>query len=269
MNNLTLIFVVLISFNNVNAQFTNGQVFNYEIGDVLQTSYSSGNSYGAVHIDTIVNKVSSSSSITYTIKRTQYIPFSSPEYSVETLVVSGLSSLTAHFNYSSCLPVTDLNNTGNCNENIHRRESNGDTSCFEYPYWYSEIYEGLGGPYYYCLDASQTGSGSDWFSKKLTYYNTFKNGECGNYQFAGLNDLLEAQILIYPNPASNSLQVSTIFQNWDFQIESENGSVIFEGKSNQLIQDIDITNLQIGFYYLIIKNNDGRSVQKSFVKLSN
>lgn len=269
-----LLFIICVS--QANAQFTNSQVYNFEIGDVFQITFSAG--FPGPHpvlVDTIVNKTYSTGldSITYTINRLEYLApanVGAPatyNYTVETLIITNLSLQANHFTYSTCLPATDTILIGNCNENIERLHSNFDTSCFEPSTWYSDLYEGLGGPYYYRYDPTISGSSNDWFSKTLTYYNTSQNGECGTLiSFVGLNELFEINANVFPNPASDKLQVKTQFQQCHYKIISENGSLIKSGANQQHEFEIDIRLLQKGNYYIEIDGNNGYLIKKSFIK---
>lgn len=276
MKKIITFLCITICINQINAQLTNSQVFNFEIGDVFQIKYSAG--FPGPHpvlVDTITSKTYSTGldSITYTINRFEYIAsanIGAPatyNYSVETLVITNLNLPSNHFTYSTCLPATDTILSGNCNENIERLHSNFDTSCFEPSTWYSDLYEGLGGPYYYRYDPTISGSGNDWISKTLTYYNTSQNGECGTLiSFVGLNELFQSKVNVYPNPAFDKLLVNTQFQNCHYKIISVNGSLIKSDRNQNLDFEIDIRLLQKGNYYIEIEGNNGYLMKKSFIK---
>lgn len=269
-----LLFIICVS--QTNAQLTNSQVYNFEIGDVFQITFSAG--FPGPHpvvVDTIVNKTYSTGldSIIYTVNRLEYLApatFGAPatfNYSVETLIITNLSLHADHYTYSTCLPATDTMIIGNCNETIERLHSNFDTTCFEPSTWYSDLYEGLGGPYYYSYDPTISGSGNDWYSKTLSYYNTSQHGECGTLlSFVGLNELVEINVNVFPKPASDKLHVKTQFQQCRYKIISATGSLIKSGSNQEHEFEIDISLLQKGIYTIEIDGNNGYLIKKSFIK---
>jgi Secretion system C-terminal sorting domain len=163
------------------------------------------------------------------------------------------------------LPETDTLLIGNCNETIERLHSNYDLSCFEPSTWYSDLYEGLGGPYYYSYDP--TLPGNNWFSKTLTYYNTSQHSECGTLvSFVGLKEIVEIKVNVFPNPASDKLIVKTPFEQCHYKIISENGSLIKNGVNQEHEFEIDISLLQKGTYSIEIDGSNGYLIKKSFIK---
>jgi hypothetical protein len=190
------LFTILIAFTfqfNTSAQVTQGVIYNFEIGDVLQTKFTTTtNPPVRYELDTIVDKVVSGNSISYTIHR--YVKLDGPppypqiSNSVETLnIVATLPAEHVDW-FQSCLSPIDSIYVGNCGQNVYNRISDADTSCFEPPNWTSSLYEGLGGPYFYGNDPSNP----FWYvQKELIYSNTSQWGECGQYQswFVGVEEL--------------------------------------------------------------------------------
>lgn len=170
------------------AQLTNAEVYNFQIGDVLETKLSSPNNLGYI-LDTIVGKSTGVDSITYIINRIQVEVGPNPSgFAItDTLVITNLNSPPNHYYYFSCLPPIDDSLVGNCNERVDRRTSAFDTNCFEPPYWTSTLHEGLGGPYYVVYDPSNLVD----ISVELNYSNTALWGVCGNYYdpTIGINEL--------------------------------------------------------------------------------
>jgi hypothetical protein len=176
---------------------TNAEVYNFEIGDVHQTKlYGSAGPPFEYHLDTIVNKVVDVNSITYTIHRKTILngppPYPTISSSVETLVISNLTSSPSHFNYGSCIAPIDSSFIGNCGEGVDFRQSDLDSTCFEPPFWFSTLHEGLGGPYYDVYDFSNMVD----YQYELIYSNSSQWGECGNYQdfFVGIEELTETNV---------------------------------------------------------------------------
>ncbi len=192
MNTIYLLLLSIFLYPFISLGQTQGQVYNYEIGDVLETRFMT-NSLPPItyQLDTIVDKQVNGTIITYTIHRqTKYDgppPYPQYNFTTETLTISTTATATHAPMMSTCLPYINSTNTGNCGQTVWKRESNSDTNCFEPPIWISSLYEGLGGPYYYGNDASNPG----WFvQNELIYSNTAQWGECGNYYWiAGVEEL--------------------------------------------------------------------------------
>lgn len=175
---LTLILSWIAGYSH--SQLTNVEVYNFEIGDVLQTKRTSGYYPGyLIELDTIIDKVEGAGIITYAIKRHSLYngPSPSASSSVETLVVNNLNSPPGHYSYNSCLTPIDSSYTGACGQGIDKRKSNWDTSCFEPPMWTSTLHEGLGGPYYHIIDYTVFLD----LKYELIYSNTAQWGSCGSY----------------------------------------------------------------------------------------
>ena len=178
----TLLILLFIASFQLHAQMTNAEVYNYEIGDVHQTKlYGNAGPPIEYHLDSIVNKVLGLDSITYTIHRKTFLdgppPYPTLSSSVETLVITNLTSYPNHFVYGSCLPYLDDSITGNCGEGVDFRQSAMDSTCFEPPIWFSTLHEGLGGPYYDVYDFSNSVD----YQYELIYSNSAQYGKCGNY----------------------------------------------------------------------------------------
>jgi hypothetical protein len=207
-----LLTMILFWFTGYSySQLTNAEVYNFEIGDVLQTKRTSGGTPGYLYeLDTIVNKVVGSGILTYTIQRhTVFIgPVSSETPSVETLVVNNLSSAANHYLYVSCLPPIDSSYAGECGQGINQRKSDWDTSCFEPPMWISTLHEGLGGPYYSIVDYSNLLD----LNYELIYSNTVQWGPCGSYfdVAVGMEEEITEEFTVSPNPSSKELLINGI-----------------------------------------------------------
>lgn len=223
-----LLFLLFVSSFQLNAQMTNAEVYNFEIGDVHQTKLSGTNPPIRYHLDTIVGKVFGADSITYTIQRKEFFNGPSPTYpifntSIETLIITNLTSYVDHFYYPSCLPAEDTTIIGSCGEEVNKRESVWDSTCFEPPIWTSTIHEGLGGPYHDVYDFSVSAD----YQYELIYSNTSQWGECGNYFdiYVGIEELTIAprkliKIVDYLGrevPFSSNTPLIYIYDDWSTQ----------------------------------------------------
>jgi hypothetical protein len=249
------------------SQLTNAEVYNFEIGDVLQTKRTSVGTPGYLYeLDTIVDKVVGSGIITYTIQRhTVFIgPVSSETPSVETLVVNNLNSAANHYFYVSCLPPIDSSYTDLCGQGIDQRKSDWDTSCFEPPMWISTLQEGLGGPYYSIVDYSNMLD----LNYELIYSNTAQWGPCGSYfdLAVGMEEEITEEFTVSPNPASKELLINGIGDEIEtrFSIINSHGKLI---RTAYLINSsIDISELEMGIYYLKLETDTSTEILK-FIKV--
>jgi len=77
---------------------------------------------------------------------------------------------------------------------------------------------------------------------------------------------IEHDFLIFPNPASNYLQIEAQDQsNSQYKIFNYLGQLVEQWQSNRIIQNLELSNLSNGFYLLQATNNKGIVEQKKFV----
>ena len=83
---------------------------------------------------------------------------------------------------------------------------------------------------------------------------------------SGLNDLMENNLNIYPNPVTNKINIETMLdlQNATLNIVNSLGEIVMK---KQLISDteFDISNFKNGFYFLNIVSNN-YTVFRKFIK---
>jgi len=82
-------------------------------------------------------------------------------------------------------------------------------------------------------------------------------------QYSNLN----TQILVYPNPASNKIAVHlnrTLNDNANISMTDVNGNIVFQKniESSESIFNIDVSDLDNGFYFLQIKDNSNSITKK-------
>ena len=188
-----LIIILLLSSATV-AQPLQGIIYNFEIGDVLETKYTAYGSvaaYTEYRLDTIISKQIAGDTITYTMNRYKLgISQSGSNYnqSIESLVT--VVNQPANFEpLFSCLPTTDTSYIGQCGQNSWNRETFFDTCDISPPNWSSTLIQGLGGPYYWLYNSKETITTK---TLDLIYSNTTGTGECGKYYWstAGINELI-------------------------------------------------------------------------------
>lgn len=89
---------------------------------------------------------------------------------------------------------------------------------------------------------------------------------CGTCSGIGLNEELVKNLTVYPNPASDILNISGDFvngQSYDLSIRTSNGSLVYskERNASSMTEGIDISNLPNGIYLLNITS--GSKVQST------
>lgn len=189
----SLLLVFLLFTFQANSQLTNGQVYNFAVGDVLQSrAYSQSYPYQYIY-DSIVNKVVGNDTIIYTINRKDMAagppPYPQYQLSVITQVITNLNAPAGHFTSNNCSGNSMYGDSSYINEcgalvNLRYGIPNG---CFEPIIWRSILIEGLGGPYEMIYDNS---SPYGW-TRDLIYSRTAQWGECGTYydMTLGIEDL--------------------------------------------------------------------------------
>ncbi|NRA13620.1 MAG: T9SS type A sorting domain-containing protein [Crocinitomicaceae bacterium] len=73
----------------------------------------------------------------------------------------------------------------------------------------------------------------------------------------------ETLILIYPNPASNSIlfQAAKNLMGFNFSINDTHGRSVFKGSISQLEMQIDISYLEAGMYYFIVEGEESNGIK--------
>ena len=72
---------------------------------------------------------------------------------------------------------------------------------------------------------------------------------------AGINNYTIDRFIIFPNPASNQFSITNrSLKKYNFEIENMHGQAILRGSSEDLYNEIDISTLSAGVYFLSIKD---------------
>ncbi|MFM7662530.1 MAG: T9SS type A sorting domain-containing protein [Bacteroidota bacterium] len=216
---LLLLFIVFTSTISFSQTFlTNGQVYDFNVGDVVQGRYLAYGPFGSglptFETRTILGKelVASLDTIRYTVKRDFYTPppcqTCSPTFSYDTIIqtVTNLTLPAGHNNATDCYSLRDTLYLDTCGRMVWEKIPVYVDTCFEPITHTTQVVEGVGGVFFTKSDPSSGGATNTQFI--LTYYSK-NTGSCGNLT----NDLIEIQsksllIQIYPNPASETLTIS-------------------------------------------------------------
>ena len=278
---LCLIFLTiwLVIFRSQAQPLTNGQVFDFEIGDTLQTcSTQPWNNYKYIYkTDVIVNKVfsnnnntvsyavnSSSFAIYYSIMTNSYSAAS--EYNTYTSVrtISNLGAAAALNNNSSmCIPLKDTTYTNSCGKLVWEKKPITFLTCSTRFYAQNSLLiAGLGGPYYGYSNID-TYPPEGYMSYNLVYYSK-ASGRCGSL-LTGIHETEAASALaVYPNPGNGQFTIQHAGgQTRKIQVTDLHGRLLVEQQIDQTT-DIDLRHLQPGMYHLLI-GSPGYSLNKKLV----
>jgi hypothetical protein len=265
-----LICSLLASGSAAQSVLTNGEIYDYQAGDVFQSKGQSWNMFwqeGPPHIftDTILSReeINGGTGIQYTMKHwhVAYQYMQQPPLvtsSIDTLIVTDLDqvpdtsfgfcdpgdTLAPYYPFCGLLrwTLSDLNDS--CVEEEHSS------------YWY---YQGCGGPYYTTMIEELGGS-----QFNLIYVH--KAGmECGTFWDlpTALPPQAEAGVVrLGPNPVGNSLMAQGI---------GPRGALIFNATGEcvgRLMNgtDTDIGRLPVATYWLVGEDAGGRSFRMPIVK---
>lgn len=271
--------ILLLGTTKISAQilFTNKQVYNFNPGDVMQTTnlYTQTPGPPIYETDSIVERWTSKmgDTINYKSKHTYFRAPSCQNCTAEIVVstkkiiVADLDSVVKHENKTTQMELHDSFFTAFCNKNVWAKvPGKDDTLKFEPISHYTYVVEGLGGPYFHLIYRRQI----PWINdRQLTYFK--KAGvECGNY-ISGMEKMKRNQfeLSIYPNPCADYtfLKFPHYISNAKISIQS------LDGKFNETIVDINgieyclkTNNLNPGVYIISVSNNREMSNQKMIIQ---
>ncbi len=264
-NILLLLLFVMLSKQSFSQTFlTNGQVYDFNVGDVVQGRYLAyspgGGGPPTYETRTILGKelAASLDTIRYTVKRDFYTPppcqTCSPTFSHDTIIqtVTNLTLPAGHNNATDCYSLRDTLYLDTCNRLVWEKIPVFVDTCFEPITHTTQVVEGVGGVFFTKYDPSSGGATNTQFI--LTYYSK-NTGSCGNLT----NNLIEIQpkslpIQIFPNPASETLTIAlpenasttdcTLFDNLGKEVKRFTVS----GGENL----VDVSELESGIYFIQI-----------------
>ncbi len=262
MKAILLYILVALSLNATSQNYlTNRQVYDFDIGDILQTKYTTDY---MVHPDpppiyttkTIINKVINGDSITYLINNNDYQPPAcatcSPTINVYTTtqIVTDLDSAVFHYNLTTCFSRSDTMFYNACNAKVWQSFPVFDTACFEPTTETKQFVTGAGGPYFN-LTLGNSPMGVVNTQYELTYYQK-GNTTCGTFNTVGINQVKNASpvINVYPNPSSGQIKIESEENFVSFKAYDIIGKVCQNGVVTNNI--IDISKLIEGTYFIAV-----------------
>lgn len=78
--------------------------------------------------------------------------------------------------------------------------------------------------------------------------------------------LATKEVTIYPNPVSNTLNISGVKNTTSYRIMNAMGQVVLMQNTTSSSFSIDVANLQSGLYFIEIVSTDKTSVKQTFIK---
>ncbi len=273
---LLLLLMVILSNPSFSQSFlTNGQVYDFNVGDVVQGRYlaysPSGGGPPTYETRTILGKelVATLDTILYTVKRDfytlPYCPTCSPTFSHDTIIqtVTNLTLPAGHNNETDCYSLRDTLYLDTCGRQVWEKIPVFVDTCFEPITHTTSVVEGVGGVFFTKSDPSSGGPTNTQFI--LTYYSK-NSGSCGNLT----NDLIEIQskslpIQIFPNPASQIITIKIPDANYvqkPFVFLDASGREMKTIKLSGTETQIDISDLNSGIYFVKV----GDRVEKVVVE---
>jgi hypothetical protein len=274
---LVAIIVFLANAIEISAQtpFTNRQVYDFNPGDVMQTTnkYTQTPGPPIYETDSIAERWTSKlgDTIYYKIKHTYFRAPSCQSCTAELVVstlkmeVADLDSIVKHENKTARMELHDSFFMF-CNKNVWAKVPGKDDSLsFEPIAHYTYLVEGLGGPYFHLVYRKQL----PWINdRQLTYYK--KNGvECGNF-VSGIEKLnrMNVEISISPNPSSDYtlMRFQKSMNHATLSIHSIDGKLLRRISDIQGMEYIlENEGLKPGVYIIRISNNGEMGSQKLFI----
>lgn len=261
----TILFL-LIGWSSQAQTFTNGSVYDYDVGDTIQTREVWGSLWWSTPPD-FFTKIFISKNISldgdtiyYKYHRKWYRPqgcFScSAMFSEDTisLTIVHPSDTFIHPNENdTCINVLDtfgIDGCGNYYSHLGPDPYHPSQTCFEATATTSRYSEGLGLTYYYSTDPG------DGFlrTKDLIFYHKVNGSTCGNLLNLKELELISHEVNAYPNPAKDWVSIESNLNLETFTINDISGRQILNG---DLVENkLSIDNLPKGLYLLSLFKND-------------
>jgi hypothetical protein len=278
----TYLFVVtiwLLSLYSFGQPLTNGQVFDFDIGDTIQTaSYQPWNNYKFVYkTDVIINKVFSNNNntVSYSVSSSSFAIYFSPltssyypisDYNIYSSVriIPNLSSpATLVNNSSSCIPLKDTTYTNSCGKLVWMKMPITVIACStQFFSQNSSLIAGLGGPYYDY--SSVSGYPPEGYSSYALVYYSKVSGRCGSLMVSVDEAQKDPAPVVYPNPCNGKFIIQNPGrQAQKIQITDLNGRLLVEQQVDQTT-DLDVRDLKPGMYHLLI-GSSGQTVYKKLL----
>lgn len=271
--NKLLLFVffhfIFISASKGQNYLTFGQVYNYDVGDVIQTRYFKGVPSTYTYVTkTVLNKTFSvnNDTIFYTVN---FDSFTTPAGFTNNITVTDTvthlnDSATTHHNETSCTGTQSSIYQDYCNKSVWRISPAPSVSCGSSTIQEDTyLIEGVGGPF--LLYTLHPFSSSVPYLQVAFIYYSKQSGSCGS-RVTGIHETVMGlqQLFVYPNPATTELNVSTSENSLIEQLSvfDVNGKQVLTTNSTE---SISVSRLTTGIYFIKVKTDKGEFSRK-FIK---
>lgn len=264
-----IVFILLLFshlFGFAQDSLTIGEVHDFEIGDIFQTSYSESGYQGPPYYtkkEVIAKEYSTNSdSITYTFHVTKY----RAAYGIEDLYQEIYDQQTTYTNldstagqfalYSAAGYTSGVVTSSSYNfRRVYYFNTNYDNVSFEPNSSSSSVIEGCGGPYY----SASYGFGGQGYTKSLALIYYKKGGEEYGNLISNIDEATTAKksIMCYPNPSKGhikilGLDVNEVYGVFLFDVVGRRTCV-----GQMFDNTLDISSVDNGFYSLVLTAKDG------------
>ena len=268
--NTWLIVILLHSYSIISfsqTYLTNGQVYDFEVGDIIQGRGSSGGGYPTFDTKTILSKTFSTKndSIFYKIK-IDYRQIQSPSTiltSSDTIlqIITKLEEAVNQLNQTTCAKTQDSVYRDFGNRLVWEIHPLLDTSnCVEVTTETTKVIEGIGGPF---LSLFQS-AGPLYSEYTLIYYK--KGSASWGTIVNNVKEFedLKSEIEIFPNPTHDKIYIHSLVEVNSFDIFDITGQVCYS--NNILNNTIDFSTLKPGFYFINFYRKDLKVLTKKILK---
>lgn len=278
---ITLLLLINCTFSFSQNYFTRGELYDFEVGDVIQSQYYY-NQYNSFTSKKYLSKDFSSNNDTvyYTIEQGVYIPACCAPEMETTFTLDTITeyyyNLSDTIRFDIPIPLTFEDSCNNMKDSLYIFNFGGNCPITTYKYWtnplpfpaacsiefYSEFqtyFKGLGYYYstsYYDIQSVNTG----------TYLLYYKKGSetCGNFVNKTIELNLSNEVKLFPNPASDKIEIQSHFYFNSYDIYAIDGSKILSENLNS--KEIVLSDLKAGIYFLELKSKANTIARKRFVK---
>lgn len=101
------------------------------------------------------------------------------------------------------------------------------------------------------------------YAVEITSGNCTERSECIVFDSLGINEFLDEDIEVFPNPVSNSLYIETsIGQNLDYSLFDISGKKVLNGITKERLNKLNVKSLAKGVYFLNISSSEKSSTYK-------
>ncbi|MGV3612838.1 MAG: T9SS type A sorting domain-containing protein [Fluviicola sp.] len=303
MKKLLTVLLAFFALHMSYSQLLRSEIYDFSIGDYYEIEHISNQSGQSNDVTWklqtfhILGKQVSvgGDTVTYSAQRQTYFPSiqgSSPSLEIDTVQFSHVnlnaiySPTDNDLTFGNSLGTfwyddttgcytqfTSLSNSSFCSGVIsqqfnYRMEFNDWSSCIssQSPLFVSDykVYSHAGGPY-----GGKDDPGEPNYVKQLIHLNYVNhNGiECGNFPnyFLGVEELNQLTVSVSPNPAMDKLSVSGVEVIKAFSVTTSEGRIM-NNVSLDTMNNLDVSKLTNGIYFLHLTDQQGRIGMISFVK---